>query len=135
MKIPRLLAEEMIRHCIAQRPNEACGLLVTKAGEGIRVILMTNAAQSPSRYAFDSKEALITLEIEDEGFDWSVFHSHTRTDAYPSPTDIKHATEATPYIIISLAKEEPIIKAFEIRKSDWRDSHGEVVEVPVEIDG
>lgn len=109
-------------------------MLVTKAGEAARVVLMTNAAQSPSRYAFDSKETLITLDIEDEGFEWCVFHSHTRTDAYPSPTDIKHATETTPYVIVSLAKEEPVIKAFLIRKADWRDSQGEVEEVPVEIE-
>ena len=123
----------MIRHCIAQRPNEACGLLVVKGGQAVRVVLMTNAAQSPTRYAFDPKETLITLEIEDEGFEWCVFHSHTRTEAYPSPTDIKHATEATPYVIVSLASEEPVIRAFRIIKTDWRDSHGEVVEVPVEI--
>ncbi|HEV3471675.1 MAG TPA: M67 family metallopeptidase [Actinomycetota bacterium] len=127
--------DEMIRHCVAERPNEACGLLVTKAGEVTRVILMTNAAQSPTRYAFDSKETLVTLDIEDEGFEWSVFHSHTRTGAYPSPTDVKHATEATPYVIVSLAEDEPDVRAFRIRKSDWRDAHGEVVEVPIEIAG
>ncbi|MDQ3964130.1 MAG: M67 family metallopeptidase [Actinomycetota bacterium] len=123
----------MIRHCIEQRPNEACGLLVTKGGEVIRVVLMTNAAQSPTRYAFDSKETLVTLEIEDEGFEWSVFHSHTRTEAYPSPTDIKHATETTPYVIASIAGEEPVVRAFRITKTDWRDTHGKVTDVPVEI--
>lgn len=106
-----------------------------KAGDVARVVLMTNAAQSPTRYAFDSKETLVTLEIEDEGFEWSVFHSHTRTEAYPSPTDIKHATETTPYVIVSIAGEEPVIKAFRITKSDWRDPQGEVTEVPVGIVG
>ena len=124
----------MIRHCESGRPNEACGLLVLKEGEVERVVLMTNAAQSPTRYAFDSKETLITLEIEDEGLQWSVFHSHTRTDAYPSPTDIKHATETTPYVIVSLAKKDPVVRAFLIKKTDWRDSQGEVTEVAVEIE-
>ena len=106
-----------------------------KAGDVARVVLMTNAAQSPTRYAFDSKETLVTLDIEDEGFEWSVFHSHTRTEAYPSPTDIKHATETTPYVIVSIAGDEPVVKAFRITKTDWRDTHGEVAEVPVEIAG
>src|SRR3989337_1562945 len=125
----------MIRHCIAHKPNEACGLLVMKEGDVARVVLMTNAAQSSTRYAFDSKETLITLEIEDEGFEWSVFHSHTRTEAYPSPTDIKHATETTPYVIVSIAGDDPVVRAFRIAKTDWRDPQGEVTEVPVEIVG
>lgn len=125
----------MIRHCIAQRPYEACGLLVLDGDEVARVVLMTNAARSPTRYAFDSKETLVTLEIEDEGFQWSVFHSHTRTQAYPSPTDVKHATEVTPYVIVSLTDEDPVIRAFSITKNDWRDAHGEIQEVPVEIAG
>jgi proteasome lid subunit RPN8/RPN11 len=73
--------------------------------------------------------------IEDEGLQLAgVFHSHTHTEAYPSPTDVRLASEDVPYIIVSLAREPADIKAFRIVKQNWDDTEGEIVEVPVVIE-
>lgn len=135
--ITRLLADEMIAHCLAGRPFEACGILGAKDGEIVKVYRMTNAAGSPIRYALDPREQFaVYRELDAQGWDLGgVFHSHTRTEAYPSPTDVRLATEDVPYVIVSLAETPPSIRAFRIGKANWTDDHGEVVEMPVLVVG
>lgn len=137
LEIPKPLAKEMIQHCLEGRPNEACGLLAAKDGRVQRVIRMSNAAASPVRYALDPKEQFDAYRLlEDEGLELGgVFHSHTRTEAYPSPTDVRLATEEVPYLIVSLASEEADIRAFRIIKASWDEPAGDIVEVPVRIEG
>ncbi|MDQ4064880.1 MAG: M67 family metallopeptidase [Actinomycetota bacterium] len=135
--LSRRALDEMIEHCESGRPNEACGLLAGRHGRVERVIRMTNAAESPVRYALDPKEQFDAYQLLDrEGFDLAgVFHSHTRTEAFPSPTDVRLATEDVPYVIVSLAASPAEVRAFRIVKANWNDEAGEVQEVPVEIDG
>jgi proteasome lid subunit RPN8/RPN11 len=137
VRLARRLADEMVAHCLDGRPNEACGLLAARDGDVVKVFLMTNAAASPVRYALDPKEQFTVYRALDEN-DWElggVYHSHTRTEAYPSPTDVRMASEDVPYLIVSLASEPPTIKAFRILKERWDSETGEIVEVPVHIDG
>ena len=135
--IPSALAEEMIRHCEAGRPNEACGILGSRDGEIVRVFGMANAASSPVRYALDPREQFVVYNrLEDDGLDLGgVFHSHTRTEAYPSPTDVRLASEDVPYVIVSLASAPADIRAYRIRKENWTDERGDIVEVPVVVQG
>lgn len=127
----------MIEHCEAGRPNEACGILGAVDGEVIKVFRMSNAASSPVRYSLDPKEQFAVYRtLDDSGWELGgVFHSHTRTDAYPSPTDVRLASEDVPYVIVSLAVDPPDIRAFRILKSSWDDEAGEIVEVPVTLVG
>jgi proteasome lid subunit RPN8/RPN11 len=74
--------------------------------------------------------------LDEKGWELGgVFHSHTHTEAYPSPTDVRLASEDVPYVIVSLADEEPSIRAFRIVKEDWTYPTGEIVEIPVTIVG
>ena len=136
-RISRLLADEMIAHCEAGRPNEACGLLAAQDGDIVKVFRMTNAAASPVRYALEPREQLaVENTLEAEGWEMGgVFHSHTRTEAYPSPTDVRLAVGEIPYVIVSLASEPATIRAFHIVKERWEDESGSVEEVPIEIVG
>lgn len=136
-RLDRRLADEMISHCLRGRPNEACGLLAARDGEIVEVFALTNAAASPVRYALDPKEQFaVYRRLDDLGYDLGgVFHSHTRTEASPSPTDVRLASEDVPYVIVSLASEPPVIRAWRIRKESWTDEHGEVEEIPVVVEG
>ena len=137
LRIPRPLADEMVRHCLKGRPNEACGILASVDGTVVKIFRMTNAAASPMRYSLEPREQLAAYnKIDDEGWTLSgVFHSHTHTDAYPSPTDVRMAAEDVPYVIVSLAKDPPQVRAFRIIKDNWRDSEGVIEEVPVVVSG
>jgi proteasome lid subunit RPN8/RPN11 len=124
----------MVAHCREGRPNEACGLLAARDGEVVKVIRMSNAAASPVRYALEPTEQFQAYRaLEEEGLDLAgVFHSHTHTEAYPSPTDVRLASEDVPYLIVSLAEEPPVVRAFRIVKEHLWDEAGEIQEVPVD---
>ncbi|MDQ3914873.1 MAG: M67 family metallopeptidase [Actinomycetota bacterium] len=137
LQMTRALADEMIEHCRAWYPKEGCGLLAQKDGEIVKVFPTTNTKNSPVRYAIHGKEQL-AAENTMRANQWDlggIFHSHTHTEAYPSPTDVKDAVEVVPYIIVSLAEEPPSIRAFLINKAFPADEEGDVVEIPVVVIG
>ena len=131
--IDQALADEMVEHCAAGRPNEACGLLASKDGRIVKLFPMTNASASPVRYSLDPKEQFtVYRRIEDEGLELGgVYHSHTHTEAYPSPTDVRLASEDVPYVIVSFAGKSPSIRAFRIEKESWTAEDGTIEEIPV----
>lgn len=137
LRMPRALADEMVAHLRDEKPNEGCGLLAGDPPAVTKVIRMTNAASSPVRYSLDPAEQFAAYRTIDEaGLSLaSVFHSHTHTEAYPSPTDVRLASEDVPYVIVSLAEDPVVIRAFRIVKENWTDTDGAIVEVPVLIDG
>ena len=137
LRLPRPLADEMVAHCKAGRPNEACGILASSDGEVVKVFPMSNASASPVRYSLEPREQFAAYtELDKNGWQLGgVFHSHTHTDAYPSPTDVRLASEDVPYVIISFAEEPPSIRAFRVLKESLTDTDGEIVEVPVAISG
>lgn len=136
LHLSRELADEMVDHCISERPNEACGLLGLADGRIVKVFRMTNASASPVRYSLDATEQLAAYKkLDEEEWDLGgIFHSHTHTEAYPSPTDVREAHEDVPYVIVSLAYQPPDIRAFRITKDNWRDENGTVEEIPVVVD-
>ena len=82
----------MIAHCLVTYPEEGCGLLVGDQATGTvaSVRPTRNIAASAQVYTVDPREHLrIDREAEASGQEViGVFHSHTHTDAYPSPTDL-----------------------------------------------
>ena len=110
-------------------------MLGAKAGETVKVFKMANAAHSPVRYSLEPSEQLAVYNtLDEQGWDLGgVFHSHTHTEAYPSPTDVRLASEDVPYVIVSLATEPAEIRAFRIIKSEWGAEDGEILEIPVTI--
>ena len=118
MRIARSLHDEMVAHAIKDAPNECCGMLASRDGEAIKVYPAENAAASPLRYEIDGAEQYrIQMAIDDAGHDLgAIYHSHTRSEPYPSQTDINLAFYPDAlYVIIGLAGEEPDVRAYTIR--------------------
>lgn len=119
LRLPRDLYVEMVAHCIAGLPDEACGLLAGRAGadEVERCYPTRNAAASARVYTVDSRDLLrVDRDAEDAGLVLTgVFHSHTHTDAYPSPTDVGQAPDpAWHYVLVSLRDVEPMVRSYRI---------------------
>jgi len=58
-----------------------------------------------------------------------VMHSHTHTDAFPSPTDIDRAPDpAWHYVIVSLREPEPVLRSFRIVGDAHKEEEPVVVE-------
>src|SRR5437660_6086576 len=118
MRIARDLFDEMVAHARADAPNECCGMIASRDGEAVKVYRAANAAASPLRYEIDGAEQYrIQMEIDDAALDLgAIYHSHTRTQPYPSQTDINLAFYPDAlYVIVGLADDEPDVRAFSIR--------------------
>lgn len=117
MKISQQLIDEMVAHAREDLPNECCGMVGGRDGEATRVVRVTNAAASPLRYEMDPQGQYDALKsIEDGGEELlAIYHSHTKSAAYPSQTDVNQAV-AWPeqvYLIVSLADpEQADVKGF-----------------------
>ena len=117
MRIARALVDEMVAHAREDLPNECCGMVAGVDGEATEVIRVANAAASPLRYEMDPKAQYEAWKsIEDGGKELlAIYHSHTKSAAYPSQTDVNQAV-AWPeqiYVIVSLADEDaPDVKAY-----------------------
>ncbi|HEX3240339.1 MAG TPA: M67 family metallopeptidase [Solirubrobacterales bacterium] len=116
MKIAQALIDEMVAHAREDLPNECCGMIGGVDGEATSVIRVENAAATPLRYEMDPQAQYNALKtIEDGGAELlGIYHSHTKSAAYPSQTDVNQAV-AWPeqvYVIVSLAEEEADVKAF-----------------------
>src|SRR5450631_2458932 len=118
MRISRKLFDEMVAHALQDAPNECCGMIASRNGEAVKVHRATNAAASPLRYEIDGAEQYrIQMAIDDEDLELgAIYHSHTRSEPYPSQTDINLAfyPEAL-YVIVGVAGEEAKVRAYRIR--------------------
>jgi len=117
MRISQGLVDEMVAHAREDLPNECCGMVGGRDGEATVVVRVANAAASPLRYEMDPQEQYDALKaIEDGGGELlAIYHSHTKSAAYPSQTDVNQAV-AWPeqvYVIVSLRDAEaPDVKAY-----------------------
>ena len=117
MRISQSLVDEMVAHAREDLPNECCGMIGGRDGEATEVVRVANAAASPLRYEMDPQgqyDALKSIEA-DGGELLAIYHSHTKSAAYPSQTDVNQAV-AWPeqvYVIVSLADPDaPDVKAY-----------------------
>ncbi|MBJ7348771.1 MAG: M67 family metallopeptidase, partial [Thermoleophilaceae bacterium] len=118
MRITQAQLDELIAHARDDAPNECCGVIANKDGAVATIYRATNAAASPLRYELDSRDLLrIFNAIDDADEELSaIYHSHTRSAALPSQTDINLALYPSAlYVIVSIAEADaPDVKAFSI---------------------
>jgi [CysO sulfur-carrier protein]-S-L-cysteine hydrolase len=124
---------EMVGHCLRGLPDEACGLLVGSYGEeeATHLFPTKNAAASALIYEIDPKEMLgVDRAAQKLRSDiMGVFHSHTHTDAYPSPTDVAQALDpGWHYVLVSLRDTHPVVRSYAI-------VDGVITEEPVAVSG
>jgi proteasome lid subunit RPN8/RPN11 len=121
LRLPEHAYLQMIGLALDGYPLEVCGLL---AGVGDRVDAFypcRNAAESAKVYEIDGRDYIrAERDADDRGIDLiGVMHSHTHTDAYPSPTDIDKAEglESWHFVIVSLREPEPVLRSYRIAVS------------------
>jgi proteasome lid subunit RPN8/RPN11 len=110
----------MVAHAYDGLPNEACGLLGGRGDIAEVFVPCENVDRSSRTFslgpdAWDKVDAL----IEDRGLEvLGVVHSHTHTEAYPSPTDIEQAGNpflaGWRWLLVSLRQPEPVVRSYVI---------------------
>lgn len=131
---PAVLVEELITHAREDEPNECCGMIAGRDGVATRVIRATNTEASPFMYVMDPREQLDIMDRIDDADEemLGIYHSHTRSAAYPSRTDVELAFfPETAYVIVSLQQKEPVIRAY--RLSRTAPDGQQVAEIPIEV--
>ena len=119
LELTRGTWDEMVGHAYDGLPDEACGLLAGPPGTGrcTRFYPCRNAAESSKVYTIDPKDHLrADRDADDRGLEIiGVMHSHTHTEAYPSPTDVAQAPDpGWHYVIVSLRAEAPTLRSYRI---------------------
>jgi proteasome lid subunit RPN8/RPN11 len=131
-KLEKIYTDEMVSHAKEEAPNECCGLLAGSDGRVTRLYRCTNAAHSPYRYMVDPHDLIAVYEeLHKNGWELlGIYHSHTHTESYPSPTDIKSAvlTQALYFIVSLSSPDKPIIKAFYISEGSVKEVELAIVE-------
>lgn len=113
----------IVAHALGGFPDEACGFLMgTRSDDRVEVrrfVPVRNARASSRTYeigpdGWDAADAVTTAE----GWDVvGVAHSHTHSEAWPSPTDVDDADNpfldpAWHYVIVSLRDATPVVRSF-----------------------
>ena len=90
----------------------------------------STSATPPTATSSTTASLLRVNELDDEGFDVGVYHSHPRSPAEPSQTDINLASYPHwTYLIVSLENgDAPVVRG-------WRIADGRVKEEPILVDG
>jgi [CysO sulfur-carrier protein]-S-L-cysteine hydrolase len=126
MEISRSQFDEVVTHARDDAPNECCGYMRLEDGRVDEVFRAGNLRNSPYGYEIDPKSLLAANDLDDDGFGVAIYHSHPRSPAEPSQTDINLAHYPHwLYVIVSLAGE-PELRA-------WRINDGRVEEEPVAL--
>lgn len=118
--VPETIEEVMVSHARRCYPEEACGLLAGDPdGRLTKAYPLTNVAHSAVNYVIDPREHFGALrDAESRGWDLvGVFHSHTHSPAYPSPTDVALAVEPDwLYVLVGMERMDTLsVRGFWIR--------------------
>jgi len=128
VKISREHHDALVAHAREEAPNECCGYIHGRDGVVEEVVRSKNLRASPYGYELDPQSLLAANELDDGGFEVGIYHSHPKSAAEPSQTDINLATYPNwTYLIVSL-DGDPHVRA-------WRIVDGKVDEQPIEVDG
>lgn len=115
--------DELFAHAREEAPHECCGIAYGRAGALLAVERAENLRHSP--YGFELGFAALQRanELDDDGYEVSVYHSHPRSEARPSQTDINLATyDHWVYLIVSLENaDEPEVRAWRIEDGSVRE--------------
>jgi [CysO sulfur-carrier protein]-S-L-cysteine hydrolase len=119
LRLPGPVYAQMVGHCLSGLPDEACGLLGGHPATGavVNCYPTRNLAASAKLYTVDPQQHLrADRDAEARGMViMGVFHSHTHTDAYPSPTDVAQAPDPEwHYVLVSLRDSHPMVRSFRI---------------------
>jgi proteasome lid subunit RPN8/RPN11 len=134
LRLGRPLYLQIVAHALDGIPEEACGLLAAPAGGDsgdVRAVYPCRNVLASAR-VYEPHPLDIQAADDDAGARGltitGVYHSHTHTDAYPSPTDVEQAGwPEWHYVIVSLRHPEPVLRSFRI-------VDGSIEEEPVELD-
>jgi proteasome lid subunit RPN8/RPN11 len=131
VRIARGLLDEIVAHAVRDAPNECCGVIAGRDGAATAVHATENVAASPFRFEIDGLTLMGLIDgFENEGDELAaIYHSHTRSEPYPSQTDLNFAAmwPGVEWLIVGVPKNsEPSVRHYRIEDSRIAEAELEV---------
>jgi proteasome lid subunit RPN8/RPN11 len=119
VRIDTALLERVVDHARRDFPNECCGMIGVRDGRAVAIHEATNVAASPLRFEVEGREIIRAQDaFEADGAELgAIYHSHTRSDPYPSQTDVNFAAgwPGVEWLIVGLRGDhEPTVRSYRI---------------------
>jgi len=117
----------IVAHARAETPAECCGMLVGSGASIDKAVRARNIAARPTRFLIDPKDHIDARRAaRDDGREvLGFYHSHPRSPAWPSPTDVSEAAYPdSVHLIVSLEGGAAEARLFRI-------AHGSAIELPL----
>jgi proteasome lid subunit RPN8/RPN11 len=123
VRIPETIYSEMLAHVVAGYPNEACGALGAKDDRVVKHYPTANAAEHPDDFSIIDPEELLRIYDDIDVYDGEMiyYHSHPRSEAYPSRRDKDWAKRNKLYYIIfshQYYPDPPYSRVFLVNEDD-----------------
>ena len=132
--LPAQLLAEVLAQAQAEFPNECCGLLAGRLEAGVGRIEarlpLVNAVASPVEYLSDDYSMFAADRVRRKlGLEFlAVYHSHPTSEPIPSRTDCeRNYSEDVVNLIVSLKGAEPVVRAWWLTATDFREAEWAVV--------
>lgn len=131
LRLDRAAFDALCDLAFREYPLEMCGLIAGEPDSGFAETFhpCRNDAQSAKVYTVNAHDHL-RAERDAESRDREIIgvvHSHTHSEPYPSPTDVRQAPDpAWHYVIVSLKRDAPELRSYRI-------VDGDITEEPVEL--
>jgi proteasome lid subunit RPN8/RPN11 len=116
VKIAGALLDDIVAHAVRDAPNECCGVVLGRDGAANEARALENLAASPFRFDIDGRDVIkFAFAEEDEDQLLAIYHSHTRSEPFPSQTDVNFAAgwPGVEWLIVGVSKNaEPDVRNY-----------------------
>ena len=131
LKITLHVLNGIIRHAWDVFPFECCGLLAGKDNVINEYVRTHNIRESKVAYEIDPAEHIaVRKSLRMRGSSvLGAYHSHPRSAASPSPRDVAeaHYDREFFYVIVSLERQPPDVRAYRLEKGELVESSFDAV--------
>jgi [CysO sulfur-carrier protein]-S-L-cysteine hydrolase len=114
--LPDQVNRQILAHALSTPAVEVCGLLGGYENRAVSVYPVKNIARDQSRrFLMDPEQQINAMRMMHERGElfWGIYHSHPKTDAQPSATDLEMAAYPDVYyFVVSLLGPAPDIQGY-----------------------
>jgi proteasome lid subunit RPN8/RPN11 len=125
------MLDEIVAHAVRDAPNECCGVIAGRDGAATAVHATENVVASPFRFEIDGLALMHLIDRFEAAGEAlvAIYHSHTRSEPYPSQTDLNFAAlwPGVEWLIVGVADDaEPDVRIYRIEDGRIADAQLEV---------